>query len=114
MQGIDSVSDSRIEHDYSSADLVPPSPLTIGASLYSFLCETCGIDVVLGVAGLEPGRVGNRVRPVFRVEPVELCMIIRQIDYTEAKSPSCTRSSTTPVRVRLPAGPTRPGERGRG
>ncbi|MFV9429036.1 GntR family transcriptional regulator [Rhodococcus aetherivorans] len=76
-----------IEHDYFSADLVPPGPLTIGPSLYSFLSETCGIDVVFGVAELEPAQVGTAYAPIFGVEPDEFCMIIRQVDYTETEQP---------------------------
>ncbi len=43
-----------IEHDYFSADLVPPGPITMGPSLYSFLSDICGAEVVFGVADLEP------------------------------------------------------------
>ncbi|SEB65579.1 transcriptional regulator, GntR family [Rhodococcus koreensis] len=76
-----------IEHDYFSADLVPPGPITMGPSLYSFLSDICGAEVVFGVADLEPARAGSEYGAVFGVDPDELCMVIRQTDYTEAEQP---------------------------
>lgn len=76
-----------IEHDYFSADLVPAGPITIGPSLYSFLSDICGTEVVFGVADLEPARAGSEYGAVFGVDPDELCMVIRQVDYTEAEQP---------------------------
>ncbi|MDF3311274.1 GntR family transcriptional regulator [Rhodococcus sp. T2V] len=76
-----------IEHDYFSADLVPPGPITIGPSLYLFLSDICGTEVVFGVAELEPARAGSEYGAIFGVDPDQLCMVIRQVDYTEAEQP---------------------------
>lgn len=76
-----------IEHDYFSADLVPPGHVTVGPSLYRFLSEVCGKQVIFGVADLKPARVGEEYAAVFGVGPDELCMEIRQIDYTEGEQP---------------------------
>ncbi len=76
-----------VEHDYFAADLIPNGQAAIGPSLYTFLSDVCGKEVIFGVADLKPALVGEENAAVFGVAPDELCMEIRQIDYTEGDRP---------------------------
>jgi GntR family transcriptional regulator len=76
-----------VSHDYFAASLVPDQPVTLGASLYSFLSTVCGVDVSFGVATLEPALVGEERAAVFGVGGGELCRVIRQVDYDVMEHP---------------------------
>ncbi|MFE7423465.1 GntR family transcriptional regulator [Rhodococcus sp. NPDC057529] len=76
-----------VEHDYFSVELLPPDPVSVGASLYSFLSTVCGVEVTFGVATIEPATVGTELAPVFGVSPDELCLMIKQVDYDADERP---------------------------
>lgn len=76
-----------VEYDYFPVSLLPPEPVNLGPSLYSFLSTVCGVEVTFGIATLEPAHVGVDHAEVFGVSEDELCLIIRQVDYDAAESP---------------------------
>lgn len=76
-----------VEHDYFPASLLPPEPVNLGPSLYSFLSSVCGVDVTFGIAELEPALVGTEHTEVFGVSENELCLVIRQVDYDVDEAP---------------------------
>jgi len=76
-----------IEHDFFSASLLTTPRPSLGPSLYSFLSTVCGIDVAFGIATLEPAVAGREHADVFGVDPDELCMVIRQVDYDSSEHP---------------------------
>lgn len=76
-----------VEHDFFSVSLLPEQPYALGPSLYAFLSQVCKVDVTFGIATLEPATAGERLAPVFGVEPDELCLIIRQVDYDKSEQP---------------------------
>jgi GntR family transcriptional regulator len=76
-----------VSHDYFVAALLPDEPPTLGPSLYHFLSNVCGVDVVFGVADLEPALCGPELAPVFGVESHELCLVIKQVDYDLGERP---------------------------
>ncbi|WP_415853298.1 GntR family transcriptional regulator [Sinomonas sp. G460-2] len=76
-----------VEHDYFSAALLPPNPASLGASLYAFLSDVCGVDVAFGIAAIEPATAGAELAPVFGVSPDELLLVIKQVDYDADERP---------------------------
>jgi GntR family transcriptional regulator len=76
-----------VERDYFAVSLLPEQPLSLGPSLYSYLSTVCGVDVTFGIATLEPAIAGETYAPVFGVEPGELCLVIRQVDYDATERP---------------------------
>lgn len=76
-----------VSYDYFSAGLLPDQPITVGASLYSYLSEVCGIDVTFGVATLEPALAGAEHAEALGVASDALCMVIKQVDYDTAEQP---------------------------
>jgi DNA-binding GntR family transcriptional regulator len=75
-----------ISHDYFAASLLPEQPFTLGPSLYEFLSTLCGVEVMFGIATLEPAFVGSRAT-VFGLDGSELCRVIKQVDYDSAEHP---------------------------
>lgn len=76
-----------VSYDYFSAALLPEQPINLGASLYSYLSEVCGIDVTFGVATLEPALAGAEHAEALGVASDALCMVIRQVDYDASEQP---------------------------
>lgn len=76
-----------ISHDYFAASLLGGRTIDLGPSLYSFLSSVCGVDVTFGVATLEPAFVGAERAAVFGVDAMELCRVIKQIDYDSTERP---------------------------
>lgn len=76
-----------VERDWFPMSLLPPEPVNLGPSLYSFLSSVCGVDITFGIATLEPARVGAEHAEVFGVPEDDLCLVIRQVDYDANESP---------------------------
>lgn len=76
-----------VSYDYFQASLVPEDPTNLGPSLYAFLSNNCGIEINFGIATLEPAVAGPECGAIFGVDPSELCLVIRQVDYDAAEQP---------------------------
>jgi GntR family transcriptional regulator len=76
-----------VANDYFAASLLPEQPVSLGPSLYTFLSTVCGVDVTFGIATLEPAIAGETYAPVFGVDPTELCLVNRQVDYDASEKP---------------------------
>lgn len=74
-----------ISHDYFATSLLPAEPPSLGPSLYAFLRDACGVEVQFGVATLEPSQVGAEHASIFDVDPEEMCLIVKQVDYDSAE-----------------------------
>ncbi|MCW4466789.1 GntR family transcriptional regulator [Glutamicibacter sp. MNS18] len=76
-----------IEHDYFSTEILPQKDFRVGASLFAFLSEECGIDIAFGVAELEPGLVGEEYAKVLETSADSLCLIVSQVDFDVSERP---------------------------
>ncbi|WP_077487819.1 GntR family transcriptional regulator [Sinomonas mesophila] len=74
-----------VEHGYFAASLLPEQMIDVGPSLYDFLSTACGVDVVFGIATLEPAPVGEELSGIFGVGSEELCLVMKQVDYDAAE-----------------------------
>jgi DNA-binding GntR family transcriptional regulator len=76
-----------VSDDYLPAALLADQPALLGPSLYAFLSAACGIEVSFGVTELTPATADAAVAHSLGVEPGELCLLIRQVDYDAAEHP---------------------------
>jgi len=76
-----------VEHDYFSRDLLPEKDFKVGSSLYAFLAEECGIEIVFGVAELHPSLLGEEYANVLKSSPDSLCLVVKQVDYDATERP---------------------------
>lgn len=76
-----------VSHDYFQASLVPEDPISLGPSLYSFLANSCGIEIQFGIATLEPITAGTELAGIFGGDEQDPCLVIRQVDYDVEEQP---------------------------